>query len=177
MIAGLAVACGNPTGLAAPTIANVVDTVALGALTRTPLTVPSGFQLETSHAVFTSEVPNFDFAYDVDASGRPVFLPAAVIGLVDTASFKPGLLQTTQPFDSMTQAPTDGYVTLDPIPVQVGDRFYVRSGLLISCNSGLPFYGKLEVLAIDSSAYTIEFRALIDRNCGYHALVPGLPPN
>jgi len=170
----LGAACTNPS-LAPAVISNTVDTVTLGGVTNTALDVPSGFSLETSQAVFTYATANFDFLYDVDPGRRTVFLPTGILGLTDTASFKPGLLKSTEAFDSMVSAPADGYETLDTIVVSPADRYYLRSGLLTSCSGTLPFYGKLEVLNIDTVANTIQFQVLVDRNCGYHGLVPGLP--
>ena len=60
------------------------------------------------------------------------------------------------------------------VPVALGDRFIVRSRVV--CTSlGVPLYGKLEVLAFQDS--TITFRTLVNENCGYKDLLPGLPAN
>jgi hypothetical protein len=39
----------------------------------------------------------------------------------------------------------------------------------------LPRYGKFQVLAIDPAQRTVTLEFLIDRNCGYRGLEPGLP--
>ena len=39
----------------------------------------------------------------------------------------------------------------------------------------MPQYGKLEVLQIDTVAHTITFQHLVDQNCGYRGLEPGIP--
>jgi hypothetical protein len=39
------------------------------------------------------------------------------------------------------------------------------------------YYGKFEVLAIDTLARRIDLQALVDQNCGYRGLSPGFPTN
>jgi hypothetical protein len=39
----------------------------------------------------------------------------------------------------------------------------------------VPQYGKIEITAIDLVARTIRFRYLVNNNCGYTSLQPGLP--
>jgi len=65
-----------------------------------------------------------------------------------------------------------------PVPVDSGNVFIVRSRPSVNCAAiglSLPVYAKLEVLAVDTTARTVQFRVLVDRNCGYHGLQPGLP--
>jgi hypothetical protein len=38
------------------------------------------------------------------------------------------------------------------------------------------YYGKAHVLAIDTLARRIDLEMLVDQNCGYRGLEPGLPP-
>ena len=65
-------------------------------------------------------------------------------------------------------------VTRDPLAVAVGERYVARSRVV--CTSlGVPLYGKLEVLAIDAAARTLTFEVLVDENCGYIGLAPGVP--
>ena len=39
----------------------------------------------------------------------------------------------------------------------------------------MPKYGKLEILGFQDS--TVTFRSLVNDNCGYKDLLPGLPDN
>src|SRR5207253_5197653 len=50
-----AVACGNPLGLPAAFISNVVDTVSLYALSGTPVSLPSGYSIISRHTVRTDQ--------------------------------------------------------------------------------------------------------------------------
>jgi hypothetical protein len=55
----------------------------------------------------------------------------------------------------------------------VGERFVVRGR--ITCSLGLPKYGKLEILEFNDATKTVTFRVLINENCGFRSLEPGLP--
>ncbi len=69
-----------------------------------------------------------------------------------------------------------GYVTNDSVPVTLHQVYYARSVVNTSvCTLGIPFYAKLEVLAIDDSTRSVTFRILTNVNCGYRGLEAGLP--
>jgi hypothetical protein len=169
-------ACGDDRFLADPSIENVVDTVTLGALRHTPLSLPSGFSVSQASAVFTTGTQlSVDFLYDLDSTGAPVFVPAQVAELLPVSATNPGFKVTTTPFDSILIASRNGYVIDQLIPIDTGDVFLVRS--LIRCSLGVPHYGKLRVTAIDTTANTVTFLVLVNQNCGYRGLEPGLPDN
>jgi len=169
-LAALLAGCGDSDSLPAPTVPNAVDTVTLGALVGTPITVPSGYAVNTG-LVRTDRSPDFDFAYNVEVGGRRVFLPRAVLGLSSVTTADPGLQARTEPFDQITRARSNGYVTEDTVPVAVGERYLVRSRVV--CSLGVPVYAKIEILSFEDS--TVTFQVLANRNCGYRDLVPGLP--
>lgn len=162
---------GNPLG--APQFPNVVDTVILGALVGTPISVPSAYSISAGAAVRTDQTSQFDFAYNVDPAGRRVFLPAAVLGLTSTTA-PPGFLPTSDAFDQIDRAPLNGYLTFDTIPIAVGDRFIVRGRVACSV-LGVPLYAKLQVLSFDDADRQVTFQVLANRNCGFRSLRPGTP--
>jgi hypothetical protein len=134
---------------------------------------PSGFAVDGSRLVRTDQSVDFDFAYNVEADGQPVFLPRAVLGIEPNASVNPGLQLRSESFDAITVAASNGYVTDQAVPIAVGERYMVRGR--ITCSIGVPRYAKLEVQAIDNGARTVTFRVLTDDNCGFKGLEPGLP--
>lgn len=167
------VACSDPYGLAQPTIENVVDTITLGALDSTAVTVPSAYSLSTSAPVRTDLSSNYDFVYNIVDSLGPVLLPAQLTGVYFPSATNPGLQRTTTPFDSIKIAPSNGYKVDQPFTVDTGDIFLARS--LIRCSNGVPEYAKLQIIAIDSVAHTLKFQIMVDNNCGYRGLQSGLP--
>jgi len=166
----LAAGCSDANSLADPTNTNVVDTVTLGALEGTPIQTPSAYSV-LSGAVRTDQTTEFEFAYNVEPSGRRVFLPRKVLGLTSTSGANPGVQASAATFDEITVALSNGYVTDSAAPVEVGQRWLVRSRVF--CNIGVPQYAKLEILSFEDS--TVTFKVLADNNCGYKGLEPGLP--
>jgi hypothetical protein len=167
-------ACSDNTGLPDPTVTNAERTETLYALIGTPVGTPSAYAIEGNRQVRTDISIDFDFAYNVEADGRHVFLPRATLGIDSSASVNPGFLARSETFEGITTAPSNGYVTNQAVPLAVGDRYVVR-GRVTCLSIGVPKYGKLEILSFDDVARTVTFRVLTDDNCGFKGLAPGLP--
>lgn len=174
----VAIACSDDL-LGTPTVTNAVDTVTLGSLEGTPISVASGYNINVG-AVRTDDPAigvNFEFAYNIrklsDGSYQRVLLPRAVL-VGPSASADPGLQRQDQTFDQITRAVSNGYTADSAVPIQVGERYLVRSRVV--CTSlGVPLYGKLEILSFQDS--TVTFKVLTDLNCGFRDLNVGLPKN
>jgi hypothetical protein len=166
----LAAAAGcSDDNLPDATTENVVDTVTIFSLTGTPITAPSAFSI-TAGAVRTDQNAAFEFAYNRQADGQRVLLPRAALGLVSTNA-EPGVQHRSETFAEIKAASSNGYITQEPVPVDVGQRLMIRSRVV--CASGVPLYGKMEILSLDDQSVT--FQMLADRNCGYRGLEPGFP--
>ena len=174
--AAFTVACGDPFPLARATAENVVDTITLSALLADSVVqTPSAYSLYNSVPVWTYKSSSYDFAYDIDPILGPVLLPAQLTGIYYPSATNPGLQRSALPFDSIKIAPSNGYKVDQPFTVDSGDVFIARS--LIFCSNGVPVYGKLQIVAVDSVAHTVKFYIMVDSNCGYRGLQPGLPSN
>jgi hypothetical protein len=175
LLLAVAIACSDANSLADPTVSNVVDTVTLGSVEGTPISVPSGYNI-ASGAVRIDQT-DFEFVYNVrrltDGTYQRVFLPRATLGLTSSTA-DPGLQAREETFDGITRAPSNGYTADSAVPIQVGQRYVVRSRV-VCASLGVPLYGKLEILSFQDS--TVTFQVLVDKNCGYRDLLPGLPEN
>lgn len=169
LLAAAAAGCSDDDRLGDPTTPNVVDTITIGALVGTPITTPSGFSVLTG-SVRTDRTADFDFAYNI-SDGQHVFLPRAVLGIV-SATANPGLQRQEATFDAIEVARSNGYVTEEPVPVAVGDRYVVRSRVVCSA-LGVPLYAKIEVIGFEDNL--VHLKTLANTNCGYKGLEPGLP--
>jgi len=160
-----------------PSSANVVDTVTLYALDGTPLGTASAYAISGPLVVRTDLSASFDFAFNFDSLARPVFVPTGVFALgAVQATTQPGFLASTSAFADLTLAPTGGYVTDTPWVVNVGDVILARSrGLTCPDGTTAVLYAKFHILAISTTARSVQFEALTDQNCGYLGLGPGLP--
>lgn len=173
--APLAQACSDPNELPPPADRNIVDTLALFALSGTPVQSPSGYSV-LDGPVRTDRTTAFDFAYDVDTTGGVVthyFLPQAVLDLQVNNSVNPGLQRRAQSFDAILEAPSNGYITTDSLVVDSGQVFIVRSRLV--CGIGVSLYSKIEILKFVDSTRTVDLKVLANTNCGYKRLTPGFP--
>jgi hypothetical protein len=166
----LAAGCSDANSLADPTHSNVVDTLRLGALVGTPIQTASAYSV-VGGAVRTDQTTEFEFAYNVEASGRRVLLPRKVLGLTSPSGVEPGLQPSTSTFDAMTVAPSNGYVIDSAVTAELGQRWFVRSRVF--CTLGVPQYAKIEILGFEDS--TVTFKVLANNNCGYKGLEPGFP--
>jgi hypothetical protein len=115
---------------------------------------------------------DFDFAFNIDS--EPVLLPAGSFPGLQKNS---GLQKSNAPsFAAVTMAPTDGYIGDRRLPINIGDVVLLRSlTRLCADGSNHSLFGKLHVLALDLSARTVQFEIIVDQNCGYLSLAPGLP--
>jgi hypothetical protein len=166
-------ACGSGSSLPTATVENFVDSVQLGAITGTPLTTPSAFSIPDRQAVRTDRSSAFDFAFEL-VGGQAQLLPLQYLGVGALTGVNPGLQFTSIPFDSVRSAEKNDYVTDSVIVIKPGDVLLARSRLVCTSLS-VPQYGKLEITAIDTVARTVRFRYLVNNNCGYASLQPGLP--
>jgi hypothetical protein len=171
-------ACDDPFALGPATRTNTVDTLELYAVNGTPLTQPSAFILatKTRYRLGLDLLPyNFDFLYRIDAAEGPELVPFGAVAASTGVSGRAGYLTTGSAFDAITIAEQTGYVTDEPIALSVGRVLYLRSGLPNGCFLLIPYYAKLEVLAIDPQARSVRFKILVNNNCGYRGLTTGLP--
>lgn len=166
-------ACGSGSDLAPASDANVVDTTTLYALEGTAITTPSGFSMPDRNPVRTDQTTAFDFAFNIDADGQPVFLPLAILGLGGSTA-NPGLFEISTAFDSLLVAPRDGFTTDDTVQVTVGKTLVGRSRVICS-TLGVPLYGKFEVLSVDPLERSATVQFMVNINCGYVGLAPGIP--
>jgi hypothetical protein len=170
-------ACGNPLGLPAAFITNQVDTlVSLYALSGTPVALPSGYSIISRHTVRTDQGSPFDFAFDIDTAGISRIYPTGALKLGRAS----GVQLSAQEFDSIKIAPTGGY-KLDSAQVVNVNTVLILHSSSFTCSYGIPgvLYAKLHVLDIDTTSTPngrrIDFAILVDSNCGYRGLEPGVP--
>lgn len=167
--------CGDPLSLLPARIENREDTVTVFAATNTPLNLPSGYNIPARQRVRLDQVSSFDFVYDVDRDGRTVLLPLGAVVNTGTTGGLPGFLATSTPFEQISLAEQVGYITKDTVVADLGKVYYVRATLDGSCALGVPYYAKMEILAIDAPTRSMRFRIVTNVNCGYRGLELGLP--
>ncbi|HYU37379.1 MAG TPA: hypothetical protein VEL29_05545 [Gemmatimonadales bacterium] len=167
----LVAACGDTSNLPAAFFTNCVDTVSLYALRGTDLRLPSAYTLEGAQPVLMQQTTALDFAFDFDSLGAPALFPTGAIHL----GLSSGLQRSTTAFDAIKLAPTGGYVFDKPLALDTGTVVLVRSRPTPCVGTTVSLYAKLRVLGVDSTARSLRFEILVDQNCAYRGLEPGLP--
>jgi len=174
---GIAVAtsaCSDDFGLPPATVENRVDTTTLHALDGTSILLPSAYDVVVRSPVRTDLGEAFDFAFNITPQGTAQVLPAGMMGFAPQA----GIAPMTAEFDAIVEAPDEGYVRDSAVAIQVGSVFVAQSrsaSALCVFLGALPRYGKFRVLALDPVERSVQLEALVDVNCGYRSLLPGLP--
>lgn len=171
-------ACGESITLPPAGLETEEDTITLYALTGTPVSTPSGYSILSRAVVRTDRSTDFDFAVDfrTGAGGDTtvVLLPRGALGFAADG----GLQSVTVPFDSLLLAPETGYVESDALAVGRGS-VVVAASRRQACNFGIlrPFYAKMRVEDInrDPLQRSVTLRIVVDPNCGYRGLAPGIP--
>ena len=166
--------CSDPILLPA-NFENRVDTLTLWAANGTPVAKPSAYLISQRSAVRLDQVTYFDFIFDITPEGEYVLVPLAALASTGRTSGNPGLLPTQTEFGAITIAEQTGYITADTVRIRVSDVLYARSQPAPSCILGIPHYAKLQVLAQNDSARSVQVQVLSNINCGYRGLEPGLP--
>ncbi len=173
-----AAACGGGLDLPPALLSNIPDTATIHALQGTDIGLPSGFDVTTGLLARTDRgFEPFDFAYDIDPAGNSVILTLGVLGLRPQSAIQ----MSNRSFPDITIAPLDDYEDDSTMTVELDDVFIVRSratsaGCAFFLGS-LPRYGKFRVLAIDQNLRQIMLEHVVNLNCGYRGLEPGVPTN
>ena len=172
-VLGVVAACNDSNGLPRAGNPNEVDTLSLFALDGTPLSSPSGYDVAGNVAVRTDRAVAFDFVFNIDSAGHAVLLPTGAMGL----SRSSGIQVQSVAFEAVTTAPGGAYVDTMAVRLDSGTVAVVHSRATncLTFSALVFYYAKIEVLAIDTVARRIDFQVLVDQNCGYRGLEPGIP--
>jgi hypothetical protein len=172
----LASACSDPFSLGPANILNRVDTTFMFALSNSAVGVPSAYDMVIRSNAVTELGQNFDFVFDFREDGSAVLSPRGALGLAVSA----GLQVVDDTFDEITSPPSSGYVTDESTVIQVGDVLVGRSR---ASSSGCSFlgsiarFGKFRVLSLDVGTGEVRLELLVNANCAFRNLEPGIPTN
>lgn len=174
-------ACDDTLGLRA-TFSVEFDTLSAYAMTQTPISFPSAYSASSGLVVRVDPELAFDVAFDLPGTGKVQLIPARRISStrrvsgVPTGTPRVGAQLIRGTFESMTKAPSGGYVYDSTFAVAPGEGivFELASD---ACQFSLAqqLYAKLVIDSIVPARRQIYFRAVRDPNCGFRSLQPGVP--
>lgn len=175
-VAVLCTACDDPLALPDATQENIVDTVTVYALTGTSIGLASGYNIILRTLARTERTSEpFDFAFDLDSMGDARLFTTGALGLTPVSAHQ----FSDREFGDIEIAPLDDYIRDSSFVVVPEDVFIIRSrpsnlGCIFFLGA-LPRYGKFRVLSLDATERSITFETLVNVNCGYRSLAPGIP--
>ena len=178
--AGGLAACGDPFEIK-PNLETVEASFTLHAFNGTSPTMPTAAVLvNVPLATRMGSTYSFDFAFDVDADGRPLLYPVDLVAadIVLPPTRYVGFQKVTgQSYDQMVLAPNNGYTYGQPLEIAVGDIGFVQSNQHPLCTGSFTPYifAKFRVDAIDTAARAVRLTVRSDPNCGFRGLDTGLP--
>src|SRR3712207_5311532 len=131
LAAAALLACRDPNAPRA-NYSNYTDTLALYALNGSPRGAPSAIRLFAGIGSASAGVPTdaayaFDVAVDINDEGRPVLYPVRAVAAPFIAAHRVGVRRTTQSFESIVEAPTNGYEYDSVAVLTVGETVLVES--------------------------------------------------
>src|SRR3712207_681426 len=152
LAAAALLACNDPNAPRA-NFPNYTDTLALYTLNGSPLAAPTAIRLFAGAASGSAEVRTdasyqFDVAVDINQDGQPVLLPVRAVASPFVVAHTVGIRRATQSFETILEAPTDGYKYDTVAVLTVGETVVVQSGdaeAASACFGGGVIYGKVIV--------------------------------
>jgi len=175
LLALIAGACDDPFRPRAD-LPNETLTFTLFALSGTPTNAPVGLSLSERSVTRISGALEFDLALDLNASGDIVVLPVGLVASSPVGTRLVGLQRVAGPFDGLTEAPRTGFVFDSTLTVQPGQVVAIQAQVAECSFSLTPYiFAKIVVDSVDTANRTLLGRTLINLNCGFRQLTPGLP--
>jgi len=184
LVAALSItACDDTLGLRA-SFEVAFDTLSAYGITQSPLSFPVAYSAGTGLVVRIDPELAFDVAFDLPGNNKVQIIPARristtrVLGGVPTATPRVGIQLAQGSFESVTRAPSGGYVYDSTFVVSPGQGVVLElSGDACQFSLASQQYAKLVVDSIVAARRQVYFRAVRDPNCGFRSLQPGVPKN
>lgn len=158
------------------TIADTVYTV-----NEAPSNAPNAIKLFDGAISHADQGFEYDVAFDLDPAGNVVIIPARALATNFASPYSVGLQKVVGSFESVLEAPRDGYRADTAMVVSIGEPFIIESRDVIGvCRfslKGSSFFTKMAITDVDPTTRTIGFTATINRNCGFHSFASGFPEN
>jgi hypothetical protein len=179
-------ACSGPTKPQAY-LANALSSYVLSPVTGSPVTAATAIYF-LGGPTRASSAFNFDVAFDLDNSGRPLVYPVRAVGgalanlqrayLGQGQLPRVGLQIVPGTFEALTQVPQTGYDTLS-VQTLVPGAVMAVNVLDASCQyslGGTSIAAKMIVDSVNTTTKKIYLRTVVDPNCGYLSVVPDSIP-
>ena len=169
------VACQDPFKLTARSV-NLDATFELWAMSGSPAAYPSGLLVPQASVVRLDAAGSFDLAFDIDGNGRLKVLPVSSVVSPIAGSRPIGFQRAPGIYNSLLEAPKDGWTNDTLFLVNEGQSFFVKVTTQF-CQFDLrqDIYAKFYVDSVIPAQRRIKLSARVNPNCGFRALTSGIP--
>lgn len=168
-------ACGDSTEPILIPLPEEAQTALLTDFISGSLLDPSAFDLIAKRVIRTDQATGWDFVFYLDEDEGPVLVSRGAY--TEDEDNESGIQIALSSFDGLTEAPADGYVVLDPVPISVGDVVVSRSRQDLTYGSvRCRYFGKFSIDAIDETGGTLRLSHIVNPNCENRNLDPSLNP-
>lgn len=161
--------CDDPLENILGPVPDEPTTVTLYEFGSSSLRQPSAFDAIGGSAVRTDQSAGWDLLLSDGGSGME-FRPRSIVLEVSSAA---GLQRVEAEFGALDMAPSSGYVTDEPVPVEAGAVYALRSREDPQFGGSCLRYRKMEIVSVDAAGGEVTLRSLGNPNCGRRTLVPG----
>lgn len=168
-------ACGDPFKTKAQR-SNADQPFFVHALSGAPLAYATGLVLPAAAVTRVDGSFAFDVAFDLNARGEVVLLPARLVGQNPGGVRQIGILRPGGSYENVNEAPRTGYVYDSVTVVRKGEPAVIQAQEGVCSVSLAPYlYAKVVIDSIDLPSRSMYGRTTINLNCGFRSLKAGLP--
>ena len=172
-----ALACSDFTAVPA-SLPTITDSGTVYALNGAPPGAPTALHFFAGQLVPADANFLFDVAFDIDSSGKVVYMPQRVVASALAPTHSVGLRTAPDSFDAVTSAPKSGYradtslVTAPNVVVLAQSTDANTCGVSLT---GSSIYAKIVVTGVDLATRQLKVRYTVDPNCGFVSFASGIP--
>jgi hypothetical protein len=170
------VACDDPFAPRADT-PNLDATVEVWALTGAPASYPTVHLVPQRLTVRPDAAASFDLGFDIDPDGRLLVVPVSkVVTNTTLGDRRVGIIRTSEIYNTITEAPRDGWIFDSTLSVNVGQVFIVRVQTQFCAGQFQPeVYAKYHVDSVIVAERRIRLSGRVNPNCGFRSFLSGIP--
>jgi hypothetical protein len=171
-------ACGDPVRVDARS-GTFTDTLTAYALTGTPASFPTALNSYARQVLRIDGDFAFDVAFDIQPDGKAVIFPVGAIGGSYAVNRRVGVQLSSSTFEALVRAPGGTYEYEDALIVTPPAVIALEMTNPAICQFEFSqvMYAKVSVDSVKTGTRQLFLRQLIDPNCGFRSLAPGVPRN
>ena len=177
VVAVAALACGNFTAVPA-SLPTLTDSGTVYALNGAPPGAPTALQFFSGQLVPADANFLFDVAFDIDSTGKVVYMPQRVVASALAQSHSVGLRTVPDSFEAVMSAPKTGYRADTSLVTSRNVVVVAQSSDVNTCGvslTGSSLYAKIVVTSVDRATRQLKVRFTVDPNCGFVSFASGIP--